>query len=182
MPEAKLQAVITALEASDELNDPRHQQAIRDLVLGGPLQVNEIYRQELKTPHPLASLWRAEIVQFLRTLVRSEGRTSSHDLVTEGHFKFSVAKVHDHVYCMVDSQSIRDLAILHLLLRLHEVGLRNVRVCQAPDCQHLFVKMYRREYCSKRCQARHSKQVRRAMERDEEERQQKRRRVARAGA
>ena len=179
-PDAKLQAVITALEASDETDHASHHRAIRDLVLGGPFLVNETYRAAVKTPHPLASLWRAELVAFLRTLVRTSGRTSWGSLTTEGPYRFSGALVDDRVYPTVDSQSIRDVAILHLLLRLHEVGLRNVRFCEAPDCQHLFVKTYRRQYCSTRCQQRHNKQLTRASHDEEEERRLRRRRIARA--
>src|SRR5262245_57117709 len=123
-PEAKLQAVITALEASDEVNHPSHHAAIRELVLGGPLLVNETYRAALKTPDPEVSLWRAEIVQFLRTLVQTSGRTSWGDLCTLDTFKFSGALIDGRVFCTVDTKTIRDLAILHLILRLQEVGLR----------------------------------------------------------
>lgn len=171
--------MLTALEADDTLNHPSHHQAIRDLVLGGPLHVNETYRAALKTPDPEVSGWRAELVQFLRTLVRTAGRTSWSELVTHHGFKFSGALIDGRVFCTVDSRSIRDLAILHLMLRLQEVGLRNVRFCKAPDCRHLFVKTYRREYCSKRCQLRHNKQIHRQLDRDKQDQQVKRRRVAR---
>jgi hypothetical protein len=177
--EAKLQSVITTLETSDELNHPSHHQAIRDLVLGGPFLVNDTFRAALAEPDPEVSLWRAEFVQFLRTLARTAGRPSWSRLGTVGLYAFSGALVNGRVSITVDSQRIRDVALLNLMARLHEVGLRHVRRCEAPDCQHLFVKTYRRGYCSTRCQQRHNKQKHRAELSAERERRMKRHRVAR---
>jgi len=178
-PEAKLQAVITALETSDQMNHPSHHRAIRDLILVGPFLVNETYREAFRTPHPLASLWRAQLVQHLRNLIGHPGHEAWPPLESEGRYRFSAALVDGRVYVTVDTQSIWDLALLHLEFLLHVVGLRNVRVCLAPDCPHLFVKTYRREYCSTRCQQRHNKQQHRNTKRDITARRLQRRRVAR---
>lgn len=184
-PEVALQRVIRGLEdaPNDDAFSKRHLQPIRDLVLGGPLLVNDQFQQALKQPQPEAGLWRAEFLQFVRTLVRTADQTwQGHPLVTDGRFKFSTVAVGDRVYCHVDSQSIRDVALLHLMLRLQDVGLRNIRQCAAPECQRLFVKTYRREFCSLRCQQRQNKRVQRARQDDERHKHQqmKRRRVARA--
>ena len=37
---------------------------------------------------------------------------------------------------------------------LQLVGIDRLRLCPAPDCRHVFVKIGRREYCSARCQRR----------------------------
>ena len=119
-------------------------------------------------------------VQFLRTMVRESGRSAWITLETEGKFRFTGALVEGSVHVTVDSQTIYDLALLNLMFLLHEVGLRQVRMCEAPDCQHLFVKTYRREFCSKRCQQRQNKRLHRAAVLAEREQQLKRRRVSRA--
>lgn len=185
LPEVALQRVIRGLEdaPNDDAFSTRHLQPIRDLVLGGPLIVNDRWHQALKEPQPMAALWRAEFLQFLRTLVRTADHSwIGYSLLTEGGFKFTSAVVGDRVRCDVDSQSIRDVALLHLILRLHDVGLRNVRQCARPDCQRLFIKSYRREFCSIQCQQRQNKRVQRARLDEERHKQQqlKRRRVARA--
>ena len=58
--------------------------------------------------------------------------------------------------CFAEAADTRDLVVLQLVLLLHTVGLHNIRFCAAPDCPgpHLFVKSYRREFCSVRCQKR----------------------------
>jgi hypothetical protein len=191
-PDKALQRVITALETSDTLNDPSHHDAIRSLVLGGPFVVNATYRAALARPHPEVSLWRAELVQYLRTLVQTHDhrqvmgtlltndQPGSGSLTTTGPFRFSATLVNGRVSSTVDSQSIRDVAILNLHYRLLEVGLRNIRRCADPKCRRLFVKTYRREFCSVTCQARRNKELNRARHAAHREQQLKRRRVARA--
>jgi CGNR zinc finger len=49
------------------------------------------------------------------------------------------------------------------------VGWRNIRICGAPGCSHFFVKTYRREFCSLRCQQRVNKQRQRFRIRAEHE-------------
>jgi hypothetical protein len=178
-PEATLRAVLASLETSDELNHPSHHQAIRALVLEGPYVTKATMRDAARTPHPLASLWRAELVAFLRTLVQTAGHTSYGVLGLHSPPAYSAALIDGRVVLTIDTLSLRDVAILQLQLLLHEVGLRHVRFCVAPDCQHLFVKTYRREYCSSRCQQRHNKQRLRAAERERHARQIQRRRTAR---
>src|SRR4051794_1116947 len=47
----------------------------------------------------------------------------------------------------------RDVAVLQLIVRLQQVGLRNVRGCSAPGCEHSCVKVNRRLFCSPHCKS-----------------------------
>lgn len=50
--------------------------------------------------------------------------------------------------------SPRDVLLYQIHTFLDAVGEERLRVCPAPDCDRLFVKVGRREYCSVRCQRR----------------------------
>ena len=55
-----------------------------------------------------------------------------------------------------------EVARLKLVWLVQTVGLEQVRVCRAENCTRLFVKTYRREFCSTRCQDRDNKAKQRA--------------------
>ena len=69
----------------------------------------------------------------------------------------------------VDSTDVRNVVVLQLVMLLNEVGLHNVRVCGA--CPRLFVKTYRREFCSVQCQQRKYKRIKRQWTKEQKERQ-----------
>jgi hypothetical protein len=48
----------------------------------------------------------------------------------------------------------RDALLYLVATLLNTVGVEKLRLCPAPDCNHAFVKIGRREYCSERCQRR----------------------------
>ena len=60
------------------------------------------------------------------------------------------------------SGTARDLVILQFFALLQVVGVENIHACQAPDCPRIFVKTYRRDFCSAKCQTRTNKRKQRA--------------------
>jgi hypothetical protein len=70
--------------------------------------------------------------------------------------------------------------LLQLVLLLHTVGLRNVWKCSAPDCARLFIKTYRRAFCSPRCQKRAYMRTTWQAAREQEEKMRTRRQRQRA--
>ena len=50
--------------------------------------------------------------------------------------------------------AIRDRVLYRLIRVLEEVGAEKLRVCPAPDCGRVFVKVTRKAFCSTRCQSR----------------------------
>ena len=77
---------------------------------------------------------------------------------------------------------LRELLLLQLLMLLEQVGLGNVRACDAADCQRIFVKTYRRTFCSLKCQRRAIKRRLRQAAREQLEKQQARTRQRRRAA
>jgi hypothetical protein len=178
-PEALLQRVIRDLEQSNRVNHPSHHRAVLALLAEGPLMCSDAVLREITQPHPERSLWRAELIAFLRTLVREEGRVSYGRLTTSSGLTFSAHLADGRVTLLTDSRDMRDVVVLQLMLLLHAVGLRNVRICGAAEpggCQHLFVKTYRREFCSARCQQRDYKRRLRQRQREQKEQQTRTRR------
>jgi hypothetical protein len=129
------------------------------------------------------SLWRAELIEFLRTLVREEGRLSYGRLSTNVGLVFSAHLAGSRVRLFADAfdgRDVRSLVILQFVLLMHAVGLRNIRMCGAAEpggCQRLFVKTYRRAFCSARCQQRDYKRKIRQRKREQHEQQTRRRRT-----
>lgn len=68
-----------------------------------------------------------------------------------------------------------DVVVLQFWETVAVVGLRNIRKCDARDCQQLFIKTYRRTFCSERCQKRANKRIQRALERQEAQQQEEQR-------
>ncbi len=103
-------------------------------------------------------------------------------LWTVGSVGFSASLKDGRVTTLVESSDVRNVVMLQMVMLLHEVGLQNVRVCGVADCQRLFVKTYRREFCSVRCQQRNYKRIKRQWTKEQKERQAaaRRRRKARA--
>jgi CGNR zinc finger len=200
-PEHLLRRVISELEQGDEPGHPSHQRAIRALLTEGPLIVPASIHKDRDFPDRLtASAWRAELVAFLRSIVRKvEGRRAVKQfrdgfglptdeypfpmahLATRGRLNYGV-----HVTMQGDIRRIvestvdaKDVVIEQFLRLLEFVGVRgNVRSCEASDCQHIFVRTYRQRFCSQTCQDRTNKRKhrRQAAERAELEQQARARR------
>jgi hypothetical protein len=154
-PEDLLQETIAQLE-NDEA--PRgHRAALQALLSAGPLLCSDALLSTLqeRDVEPWVEI-RAELLAFLRSIVRQKGQGRFSPTVSlYQHVNFSAIASDDAqlVACAAEG-SVRDLVVLQLVLLLHEVGLGQVRICEAPDCDRLFVKAYRREFCSTRCQKR----------------------------
>ncbi len=178
LPEALLQRVITGLEDD---RPSRHRGAVLALLSEGPLLCSDTFRKELE--QPAVEHWdggvvrgdavvRAELLAFLRQTVRNEGTgavgygISIHQTIT-----FSAIATGRRVTCAAEGR-MRDVTIVQLLLLLDRVGLSNIRLCKVGNCHRLFVKTYRREFCSVRCQQRENKRQQRENKRIREQQEQ----------
>lgn len=170
--EALLQEVIAGLE--DDYR-PKYRGAVLALLSQGPFLCGDALLKEIQQPATEAcdegflymdSLVRAELLAFLRNLVRREGFTERIGLCRA--VNFSAHLVGGHVEIAPDGD-MRDLAVLQFVLLLDRVGLRNIRKCAAEDCDHLYVKTYRRRFHSVRCQKRILARKRRQEEHEEQE-------------
>jgi hypothetical protein len=122
------------------------------------------------------SLVRAELLAFLRQTVRNEGTGAvGNGISITNPITFSATATGRRVTYAAQGR-MRDIAILQLVLLLDHVGLSNVRRCGVGDCHRLFVKTYRREFCSVRCQARDYKRKLRQRMREQQEQQTRARR------
>ena len=165
-PETGLQRIIEWLEDDDPAV---HEQTVIDLLQYGPLRVSDTVLQRPQTSHP--SLVRAELLAFLRSAVLNSP-VNGMGLYHPASFRARTAE--GRVYCEADGDG-RDLVLLQVLLLLHQVGLPNIRICKAGDCGRMFVKLYRREFCSARCQKRAYMRQRRQNEKAKRERARQRR-------
>jgi hypothetical protein len=129
---------------------------------------------------------RARFLQLLRSAVRlgEIGRPST-DISLYRHVTFKAQLVDGLAHITADAGQVDDLIVLQLILLLQTVGLKNVRLCSAPDCPHpdrpsrrLYVKTYRREFCSVQCQKRVYARAKRQQDRERKERRARQRRKA----
>lgn len=156
--DAVLAAVIELLERDDS-RSPRR--VVIELLNKGPLFCTDAFLGIMNGTINDESLEvngfiniRAELLQFIRSTVREQGKGQwSTGLPLRRSVTFSASSVGDTVACHADGH-VRDLAVLQLVMLLQQVGLDKVRVCPDPDCPRLFVKRYRKAYCSVRCQKR----------------------------
>jgi hypothetical protein len=160
-PEQLLQRVVLRLEDEGERG---HREALQALLAEGPLLCSDALLTTLQKRDvaPWAEI-RVEVLAFLRTLIREAqyGRPSS-ELGIYGSVTFTGLGGSGRTVRAAEG-SVRDLLVLQLVMLLHEVGIGQVRTCAAFDCQRLFVKTYRRNFCSTRCQKRtHTAAMRRA--------------------
>lgn len=177
-PETLLQEVVEQLEEPAERS---HRRALHALLTQGPLRCYPKLQQLHAAP------WgeiRAEVLAFLRTLVRrsQDGVFSLSQGI--GVFKpltISAAVGGSSVDFAGDGD-IRDLVVLQLVMLLYGVGIGQVRVCRDTKCQRLFVKRYRRGFCSTRCQKRLHTYLARLDERNERERLQREKQLRRRRA
>jgi hypothetical protein len=150
-PALLLKAVIEGLQGDD---DRRCSAAVLSLLGSGPLLCMDAALRQLTEPSSEVVQWRNVLLKFLRTLVREEGRIAGAPLRIEQPITFSAQLKRGQVTVLADTDAVRDAVVLQFVLLLHAVGLHNIRECVADDCQRLFVKTYRRLFCSLRCQKR----------------------------
>ena len=176
-PETLLQRVIANLEND---SPSTHRDAVLALLREGPLLCPETLRSELQQPAGVQvdggvlsgdSLVRAELLAFLRQTVRYEDTgVRGYGISIRGPVTFSASAAGRRVTLGAEG-SMRDVVVLQMQMLLDRVGLSNVRMCGVGDCQRLFVKTYRREFCSARCQQRDYKRKIRQRKRDQQEQQ-----------
>lgn len=165
----------------------RYHAALVDLLAHGPLLCDEAVAREHGTregpslqPYDVIVL-RAELLQLLRSTVRQGqiGASSNPIALSPGPgLSLTVRLVEGRAWIAATGDT-RSLVIQQIVLLLHEVGLTNVQKCSAPDCQRLFVKMYRREFCSPQCQKRIYTRNQRRLDRERKEHLARRRRQRR---
>lgn len=190
-PEAVLNATIAALEMDDGPLKGRvvgdvawsllrsYQKALLDLLSMGPLLCVETWLRE--TAHPDASLTpedtlliRAELLALIRNTIRGQSSPIS---TSPSRLSFSVRPNDTGRVTIAADGTTRDVIILQFVMLLQHVGLANVRMCLAPDCGRVFVKTYRREFCSVQCQKRVNARKQRQQARERRERQARTRRL-----
>lgn len=147
-----LHQLVLALEADGDF--PRQHDAVLALLAAGPLHCDAVIAAERAspTPDPYVGL---ELLAILRWIVGSHsgafelGRIA---LTTGGPRPRPIRRG----VPLTVAGPFRDVAVLQLLLILQHpgAGLETLRRCGAPDCGRIFVKHYRMEYCSTRCQKR----------------------------
>jgi hypothetical protein len=165
MSEAVLGEVIASLE-SDEPR--RHRFAGMTLLSRGPLFCSDALLAEIQH----ASDWtltRAELLAFLRAIVRHAGEGQFSGGISLLGLTTFYANVADGQVSPAAEGTVRDLAILQLVMLLDRFGVKKIRECSVADCQRLFVKTYRREFCSVTCQKRAYKRLERQRQREREE-------------
>lgn len=168
----------------------RHRRAVLALLGEGPLLCSEALLREIEEPAvepydegPIktAEVVGMEVLRFLQGLVPVDGKGVASDRIQlRDPVEFS-ALVAGGRYDVVADGPLRELAVLQLMLVLDRVGLGNVRKCLAADCRRIFVKTYRRGFCSTRCQQRHTKRESRRKDREDQEREAQERARARKG-
>ena len=178
-PEALLRAVIEDLQSD---TPKRYESAIRALVSNAPFH-GPLHCVALRPDRALESdeeggplLIRAELWAFVREVVRlHDGRA---DVFGNGIWLNDAVRLFGntagvHVGFGIEGTR-RNVAILQLAFLMERVGMSNVRLCPAGGCQHVFVKTYRRRFCSIQCQKRDYMRKVRATDRLEQEQHQRR--------
>jgi hypothetical protein len=207
-PEAVLQKVVTALEG-EEYKTAILTLLSEGPLFSTQAYVRERESPEMipydleppATEIPHYRLVGLELIQFLRNVVRTRDLTVAKAVRLSGtRFTVEVPDAtggidfHSHairLHAMAHGRAVkqwidgpmREVAILQLMALLEVAGLPTVQACSAADCRRLFVKVYRRQFCSVRCQKRSYARMRReqaAREAEEQaQRQARRRRVVR---
>jgi len=186
--EALLQVIVEDLQSE---SPHRYGAAIGALMSEGPLRCVAV----LPTERPLerddyagsVALLAAELWAFVREMVRLRGAPEDRPVFGHGIWLMESMRLlgnsaGPHVTLGVEGTR-RSVAILQLAFLVERVGLGNLRLCGVWDCQHVFVKTYRREFCSVQCQKRHyMRRLRANARRQQEQRRRRRQRVKGASA
>jgi hypothetical protein len=175
--EALLHTVIEDLQSE---TPTRYAGALRALVSQGPLHCVALRPDQgnEREAEGGSLLIRAELWAFLRHMVLSKGHPEAFagNGISMDSIRLFGNTASPHITLGIEATR-RNVAILQLAFLVERVGLANVRPCGGSDCSRLFVKTYRREFCSTRCQKRHYMRLRRAKEQEQQRRRQKRRRT-----
>jgi CGNR zinc finger len=102
--------------------------------------------------------------QLGRDMLRATATASS--LRKDFSLRIRVSIERGHPAIVTTSPDVRDLWIYQLAVLLGQVDRRRIRLCQAPDCDRVFVKVTKKAYCSRRCQSRHYMQQVRAQDKE----------------
>jgi hypothetical protein len=160
-----LRRVIEALERD------RPRDAVLLLLEHGPWDCRATLDQERQHPatiewddgpHPATATIGGELLAWLREQVHLQGTGLSgsgmfvpefklHGTAAEGRVRLAPQPI-DRGFGAAGA--LRLAAILQFALLLEAVGIANVRVCSAVECPALYVKRYRRNFCSATCQKR----------------------------
>lgn len=191
--DAALGRAFLTLELDDApLTDPekapalmrRYRAALLTLILTGPLlcdfDADAFAAGGLMADEDVLRV-RDELQHLFRSAVHGDPvGTPSSEIATYQALSFTVATVQRGKglvkVLVVRARDLRDVIVLQSVLLLQQVGLSNVQPCAAPDCQRYFVKVYRREFCSKQCQKRINMRKQRQIARVIKERRAQRRR------
>jgi hypothetical protein len=183
--EILLSLIVRAIDR-EQFDLARFQRAVIALLTDGPIRARQtlagiplLYKANQAAYIEELSLARAEMLAFLESVVRlrTHGEIPTR-ISTYEMLNFAATAAGSAVTCEVTG-SVRDVAVLELVLLLQEVGLGQLQRCGAPDCPRLFVKTYRREFCSIKCQKRVYMRVKRQNEKDKRARKRAKRRRAR---
>lgn len=146
---------------------PRVQyKAIFDLLMSGPFVVPVMVPQAFRALADTETTERAELLAFLRNLVRWRDVEGYHAQIgTYGAVTYAAKLVNGAWVPRVDGEP-RDVLVIQFIALLHAAGFDSVQLCTAPPapggtsrdiCGRLYVKAYRRKFCSRTCQARDEK-------------------------
>lgn len=182
IPEKVLNEVIAGLE----MGGNQRVQALQDLFEWGPLFASQPTGQSVYGANGWiddhADTVGSELLGFIRAVTRNTDvpATVPGALHVDGDLAFGASRREDGtINISVSGRHLRDILVQQLVTLLRLVGLKHVRSCAAPDCERIYVKTDKREYCSPQCQKRVWARTRRANERHKQEQRARRRRQQR---
>lgn len=159
-PPQVLNTVITLLERPDTRS---HRLALWNVLTHGPFYCSPaILAAVAKGPAPPVDRIATELLAHVRRAVRSDITKLTRLKLTGVQVETfrAEAEAASFVY-----GPLPGIAALGFVTLLHVVGLPDIRPCAASDCEHLFVKIHKRKFCSERCEKRVSKRRTREGER-----------------
>jgi len=128
-----------------------HRRAIFYLLTNGPCFAKTEAHEEFNR---LTAVDIARIAQALRIYLRNAVRHELQRIPIElSGVRVSTIRSGHSAISFMDGPLV-GVAGLALMLLLHIAGFQQLWACGAPDCPRVFVKTYRREFCSERCQKR----------------------------
>lgn len=137
--------------ANGDTEDP----LLRDLVTGHAGEAG-IMTSVVRAEHKLTPAGRRALQGELRAFLRLLGNgasTEAYAAKTRVHVELVPVKTGNTVWLLVDGTP-RDVLLYQVATFLQAVGVERLHLCPAPDCDRVFIKIGRREYCSERCQRR----------------------------
>jgi hypothetical protein len=172
-PEVVLQRLIPALER-EPLDLAVARRTLRGLLAQGPIRfADEVLQQfdEWAADALEVGIVYRELLQFLRGAVRLRdlGERGPRPRIEIATVTLSLTLERGRLVPAGEAQtsSIRSAIVLQLWELVRVVGVNHLRKCTATDCARLFVKLYRRKFCSATCERRTNKRALRARARDQ---------------